>query len=67
MASNMRPAHPHRARLRGSRGVGRFYYRVHVRGGWVYDIYFDRAAGGEDPASAGWLISREIGGSVNRG
>jgi len=60
MASNMQPAHAQRARLRGSRGVGRFYFRVRVRGGRIYDIYFDRAAAGSDPAAKGWFISREI-------
>ena len=60
MANNMQPAHAQRARLRGSRGVGRFYFRVRVRGGRVYEIYFDRAAGGGDPAGAGWFISREL-------
>jgi hypothetical protein len=60
MASNMRPGHAKRARVRGSRGVGRFYFRVRVRGGRIYDIYFDRAGAGTDPAAEGWFISREI-------
>jgi hypothetical protein len=60
-ASNMRPAHARRARVRGSRGVGRYYFRVRVRGGRVYEIYFDRAAAGGDPAAEGWFISRELG------
>lgn len=60
MASNMRPSHARRARVSGSRGVGRFYYRVRVRGGKVYEIYFDRAAAGTDPASGGWFISRAL-------
>jgi Domain of unknown function (DUF6504) len=60
MASNMRPSRMIRARLRGSRGVGRFYYRVRVRGGRIFDLYFDRAAAGDDPAADGWFLSREM-------
>ena len=61
MGMNMRPEHLRRARERGSWGVGRFYFRVLVRGGRVYEIYFDRAAAGDDPASGGWFISRDLG------
>ena len=61
MASNMRSENARRARLRGSRGVGRFYYRVLVRGGRIYEIYFDRAAAGKILGERGWFISREIG------
>ena len=64
MASNMRPGNSRRARRRGSRGVGRFYYRVRVRGGRVFELYFDRAAAGKNPAEEGWFISREIRGSA---
>ncbi len=60
MASTMRPERVKRARLRGSRGVGRFYFRVRVRGGRIYEIYFDRAAAGQDPAVDGWFISRSL-------
>jgi hypothetical protein len=59
-SSNMRPHRIMRARLRGSRGVGRFYFRVRVLGGRVYEIYFDRAAAGEDAAVDGWFISRSL-------
>ena len=60
MASNMRPSNARRARLSGSRGVGRFYFRVRVRGGRIYEIYFDRAAAGKVPGQAGWFVSREF-------
>ena len=33
MASNMRPSNAYRARVRGSRGVGRFYFRCALEGG----------------------------------
>lgn len=61
MASNMRPAHARQARLRGSRNVGRYYFRVRVRGGHLYELYFDRAAAGKEAGEEGWFISRDLG------
>ncbi|MFN2137362.1 MAG: DUF6504 family protein [Candidatus Promineifilaceae bacterium] len=61
MAYNMRPEHARRALLRGSRGVGRYYFRVCVRGGHVYELYFDRAAAGKESSAQGWFISRDLG------
>jgi hypothetical protein len=43
MANNMRPAHAVVAASRGSLNVGRFYFRVRVDSGQVFDIYYDRA------------------------
>ena len=60
MASNMRPEHAERASQRGSRGVGRFYFRVRDGQGVVYELYFDRAAAGDDPARRGWFLSRAV-------
>src|SRR3989304_163492 len=43
MARNMRPAHAEAASTRGSLNVGRFYFRVKVDSGQIFDIYYDRA------------------------
>ncbi len=60
MASNMRPEHAARARVTGSWGVGRFYYRVRLDDGRVYDIYYDRAPKGSDQRKGAWFIKQEI-------
>jgi hypothetical protein len=43
MATNMRPAHAEAAAGRGSWGVGRFYFRVCVEDGRLFELYYDRA------------------------
>ena len=45
---NMREGHLSAAARRGSWGVGRFYFRVRIDDGRVFEIYYDRA-----PESAG--------------
>src|SRR5512146_3403440 len=42
MADNMQPAHARVAIQRGSLNVGRFYFRVRVETGQVFEIYYDR-------------------------
>jgi len=58
MASNMRPEHLERARIKGSRGVGRFYFRVRVPGGDIYELYYDRAAKDADHSKGAWFLDR---------
>ena len=60
MADNMRPENLARARLKGSWGVGRFYYRVRVTGGRTFDIYYDRAPQGTDHRKGSWVLFQEI-------
>lgn len=48
LARNMQPEHAAAAARRGSWGVGRFYFRLRVEGGRIFDLYYDRA-----PESAG--------------
>lgn len=60
MAKNMRPAHAEVASTRGSLNVGRFYFRVRVDLGQVFDIYYDRAMGGVDDRKGEWFIYREL-------
>jgi hypothetical protein len=60
-ARNMRPSHAAVASGRGSLGVGRFYFRVRVDGGQIYDIYYDRAPQDADRRKGQWFLYRELG------
>jgi len=60
MAKNMRPAHAAVATTRGSLGVGRFFFRVQIEGGRVFDIYYDRAPKNVDETKGQWFIYREL-------
>lgn len=61
VARNMRPAHAAVASSRGSLNVGRFYFRVRVDTGQIFDIYYDRAMKNVDDRKGQWLIYRELG------
>jgi hypothetical protein len=60
MARNMRPAHATVASSRGSLNVGRFYFRVRVETGQIFDIYYDRAMKNIDERKGQWFIYREL-------
>ena len=60
MARNMRPAHAAVAAGRGSLNVGRFYFRVRVDSGQVFDIYYDRAMKNIDDRKGQWFLYREL-------
>ena len=60
MAKNMRPEHAAVASNRGSLNVGRFYFRVRVDTGQVFDIYYDRAMKNIDDRKGQWVIYREL-------
>jgi hypothetical protein len=60
MARNMRPAHAAVAAERGSLGVGRFYFRVRVDSGQVFDLYYDRAIKDVDDRLGHWFLYREL-------
>lgn len=60
MASNMRPEHAALASTRGSLNVGRFYFRVKVDTGQVFDIYYDRAIKSVDKRKGEWFVYREL-------
>lgn len=60
MARNMRPAHAAVASTRGSLNVGRFYFRVKVDSGQVFDIYYDRAMKNVDERKGEWFLYREL-------
>jgi hypothetical protein len=59
MARNMRPSHAATASTRGSLGVGRFYFRVRVDSGQIFDLYYDRAPQGAVVSLSG--IGKEKG------
>lgn len=60
MASNMRPAHAAAAASRGSWGVGRFYFRVRVEDGRLFELYYDRAPKGQKQKKGAWFLRAEI-------
>jgi hypothetical protein len=60
MARNMQPAHAAAASSRGSLGVGRFYYRVRVDSGQIFDIYYDREIKDVDDRLGHWFLYREL-------
>jgi len=60
MANNMRPAHAMTASTRGSLNVGRYYFRVRVETGQVFDIYYDRAMKSLDKRKGEWFVYREL-------
>src|SRR5258708_30712335 len=59
-ARNMRPSHAEAASSRGSLNVGRFFFRVQVEGGGVFDIYYNRAMRGVDRRKGQWFVYREM-------
>ncbi len=60
MQLNMRPANLLKAEKRGSWGVGRFYFRVRVQDGRLFDIYYDRAPKGQRQKEGSWHLYREV-------
>ncbi|HEX9115481.1 MAG TPA: DUF6504 family protein [Anaerolineae bacterium] len=59
-ARNMQPAHALAAASRGSLNVGRFFFRVRVGTGQVFDLYYDRAMKNADDRKGQWFIYREV-------
>lgn len=59
-ARNMRPAHATVASTRGSLNVGRFFFRVKVDTGQIFDIYYDRAMKSVDDRKGQWFVFREL-------
>jgi hypothetical protein len=59
MASNMRPVHAEAAAVKGSWGVGRFYFRVRVDSGQVFEVYYDRAPKGSKQRKGAWFLRGE--------
>lgn len=60
MSMNMRPENLRKAGRHGSWGVGRYYFRVEVAGGQIFDIYYDRAPEHASDRKGHWFIWREM-------
>lgn len=60
MTRNMQPHNAAKALRRGSWGVGRFYFRVQVDNGQVFDLYYDRAPKSAAERKGGWFLYREL-------
>ncbi|HEY9088360.1 MAG TPA: DUF6504 family protein [Anaerolineaceae bacterium] len=59
MARNMAPQHAAVASSRGSLGVGRFYFRVRVMDGRIFEIYYDRAPKDAANRKGSWMLMGE--------
>ena len=59
-ARNMRPSHAEVASGRGSLNVGRFFFRVRVDTGQLFDLYYDRAMKSVDERKGQWFVYREL-------
>ena len=60
MARNMQPQHAAVASTRGSWGVGRYYFRVRVESGQVFQLYYDRAPKDVDRRKGSWILLGEF-------
>jgi hypothetical protein len=60
MATNMRPGHAEAAAGRGSWGVGRFFFRVRVEDGRLFELYYDRAPRGSKERKGAWFLQSEL-------
>jgi len=65
MARNMRQTHLRAAARKGSWGVGRDYFRVRTTSGRVFDLYYDRAPGGQQDRKGSWFLYREMAADLN--
>ena len=59
-ARNMQPAHAAVAVQRGSLNVGRFFFRVRVDTGQIFDLYYDRASRSADDRKGSWFVYSEL-------
>ena len=59
MARNMKDEHLEAAAKKGSWGVGRFYFRVKVKKGRIFDLYYDRASKNAEHRKGTWVILAE--------
>ena len=59
-AVNMRPANLAKASKKGSWGVGRYYFRVRLENGRIFDLYYDRAPKGLRQRTGSWVLDREM-------
>jgi hypothetical protein len=60
IARNMQPQHARRASVVGSWGVGRFFFRVKVESGKIFDLYYDRSVKDVNHRKGSWRLFREL-------
>ena len=60
MAHNMRESHLAAAAKRGSRGVGRHFFRVRTEDDRFFDVYYDRAPKDVVDRKGSWYLLREV-------
>ncbi len=59
-ARNMQPQHAAVAEQRGSWGVGRYYFRVRLEDGRLFELYYDRAPKDADQRKGAWFLAAEL-------
>jgi len=59
MDRNMSLEHAARASMKGSWGVGRFFFQVRVEDGRVFELYYDRAPKSVDDRMGHWFLLTE--------
>ncbi len=59
MKKNMRETHRSRAEKKGSWGAGKFYFKVRVNTGQVFEIYYDRSPQGASKREGTWFLLQE--------
>jgi len=64
-AHNMRPANLLKAAKRGSRGVGRFYFRVLTENDQIFQLYFDRSNWNAETQTGYWILTAEYAYQLN--
>ena len=57
---NMQDAHARRARVKGSLGVGRFYFRVKTSDSRVFELYYDRLIKSVSESGGYWVLLQEL-------
>jgi len=59
MTRNMIPAHNQQATRVGSWGVGRYFFRVQIEDGRIFEIYYDRAPTDTFHRKGNWFLLSE--------
>jgi hypothetical protein len=57
---NMKDAHLERANMKGSLGVGRFFFRVRTTDSRFFDIYYDRSIKNTFNTGGFWVLFQEL-------
>ena len=63
---NMKDAHLERATIKGSLGVGKFYFRVRTNENRIFELYYDRSIKNTFEASGFWVLFQELNSDENK-